>query len=370
MFSDILHQELALGILRSHLKEKKIAHAYLFFGPGSVGKKLTALNFAKTLNCETPEKAPCDTCLSCRRIDRFNHPDVRWIFPSGPKRIISIEKTKSIKNSCFLKSFSAPYKVFIIDQPERMNQEAGNSFLKILEEPPLQVAIILISAHPEGILPTIISRCQKIKFYPLPPETATKIIGDRFALDKEKAIMLYSLSNGNFARIAFWDEAKIWPLRENILDMLSSLPTVDYQMLVDKTEEITQQVHSFEDILKKDREKETNMWKDNLPSAQFKKIRQEKKSETEGKVKEMIREIFSIIKSYYQDLWALTEGNKSIINTDRVQVMKSKKKEFSPDLLLQHIAEIEKIRSYTDRNANLPLSLQTLFINLNYRLRR
>jgi len=367
LFKDILHQELALKTLKSHLAEHKVAHAYLFFGPESVGKKLTALNFAKALNCENSENAPCDKCSSCQKIDRDTHPDVKWIFPSGPKRIISIEKAKDIKNSSFLKSFSAPYKVFIVDQPERMNQEAGNSFLKTLEEPPPQVVIILISAYPERILPTLISRCQKIKFAPLPPSTTIKIIGDKFTLEPEKARLLYSFSQGNLARINLWNEASIWEVRDGVLDLLSSLPTNDYQILIDQTEEITGQVHSFEDKLKKASEKELNTWKDNLPSAQFKKIKQEKKEEIDSKIKEMIGEILFIVKTYYQDLWALREGSKSIVNTDREDILKSKAIDLSPELLLQQVAEIEKIENYTKRNANLSLSLQVLFINLNHR---
>ena len=156
------HKTAKLTLCRAE-KEGRIAHAYLFSGPDGVGKKLTALSFAKLLNCPSGITESCD-CSSCGRIDRGVHPDVS-LFEYPDKTIITAENTRDeIESRVFLKPFESKYKVFIVDGAERMNISAQNAFLKTLEEPPAYSVIILITHLPSLILSTIRSRCQKVSF--------------------------------------------------------------------------------------------------------------------------------------------------------------------------------------------------------------
>ncbi|MCP4481497.1 MAG: hypothetical protein GY817_01535 [bacterium] len=170
-FSKVIGQERAVTILGNIIKHKKIAHSYIFTGSNSSGKTLAALEFAKLLNCDA---AGCDQCLSCKKINRFNHPEVKLY--TREKANISIDLIRDIQRSLQFTNTEAKYRVFIIEDAERMTKEANNCFLKTLEEPPAFTVIILLTSSFTGLLKTIISRCQVVTFQPLSYQSKFKII--------------------------------------------------------------------------------------------------------------------------------------------------------------------------------------------------
>jgi DNA polymerase-3 subunit delta' len=217
---DIIGQEQAIGILRGCLQRNRIAHAYLFAGEDGIGKKLTAINFAKTLNCQRPVKKShdqdirvsnnenldhsitsfdcCDTCSSCIKINKSSHPDVFFITDTDGQ--IRVDVIRGLEESLSLKSFEGQWKVAIIDEAETLNQSAANAFLKTLEEPPAQSLLILISSMPEFMPETILSRCQKIKFSPLPLKKMSTLLKDKNILNEmtvnEEDIKILSILSG------------------------------------------------------------------------------------------------------------------------------------------------------------------------------
>lgn len=202
-FRDILGQERAVALLKSALKRRHIA-SYLFTGPEGVGKRTTALTFAKALNCERGGKDSCDVCPTCERIERLNYPDVRIIFPttsSETKKMeeeiseeiknyalseispsppaagsISIDRIREIKEELSFSPSSAKYRVIIILYADMFSIEAANSFLKTLEEPGLRTIFILTTSKPYLLPPTIRSRCQRVPFSYLKRETVEEIL--------------------------------------------------------------------------------------------------------------------------------------------------------------------------------------------------
>lgn len=165
-FSDVCGQEIAVRCLKSAIKNGRVAHAYIFAGPRNSGKLLLAKNFAKALNCIDPENLPCDACNSCMKIDKDIHPDVKSTAPGGKGGDIVIDEIRKIGSEIILKPYESRYKVFIIKDAHLMNAAAANSFLKTLEEPPANSVLILITESPGGLVPTIASRCQIIRFKP------------------------------------------------------------------------------------------------------------------------------------------------------------------------------------------------------------
>lgn len=144
----------------------KIPHALLFYGQSAIGKKKIALEFIKLLNCENPvfEKRPCLICRSCQDIEKNTHPDLTIVGPQENKEI-KIAQIRELQNNLSLKSYSAPFKAAIIDKAHLLNQEAQSAFLKLLEEPRGKTIFILISEYPEMLLPTILSRVERLRFY-------------------------------------------------------------------------------------------------------------------------------------------------------------------------------------------------------------
>jgi DNA polymerase-3 subunit delta' len=367
-FNNIINQEIAKKVLKSAIKEDKISNSYLFFGPEGSGKKLAALEFAKVLNCpKANDGEACDNCSSCRRIEENIHPDVSRLAPSGAKQVISINAVRELEKTAQLKSFEAKYKVFIVERADRFTKEAGNSFLKTLEEPPSNVVIILLSALPDKILPTIISRCQKIKFVSLSPSEGIEVVKKRFDIEQEQAHTLYFVCSGKMKFMELWMELDLWDLREKIFKFLgkvSSQKGKNYDDPLSLADLTVEKISTFADELKKEKQKEVKGLSQDLSSAQLKDIDALKKAEVEDLKKDMIKVVLSVIKSFFTDIFALSRHTEFIANTDKQDLLAKQVKNFSDSYLLQAIEEVERDDNFLDSGANLALTFQVLFINL------
>jgi DNA polymerase III subunit delta' len=165
-FSDHQDYQLIADQLQRSLERGRLAHAYLFAGARGTGTADMARTLAKALNCLKKEHDACDRCDSCRRIDNGNHPDVYWVRPESKSRRITVDQIREFERSANLKAGSARVKIGIIVDADCMGEEASNAFLKTLEEPPAQTIIILLTAQPQRLLSTILSRCLRIAFGP------------------------------------------------------------------------------------------------------------------------------------------------------------------------------------------------------------
>lgn len=151
--------------LRKSAELNRLSHAYLFLGQKHLGKKTIAKEFVKLLSCQA-ENPPCQKCWSCQSFQREVHPDLILIKPEGKE--IKISQIRQLQRQLSFRPHSAIFKVAIIDTAERMNQEAQSCLLKTLEEPSGSTLLFLITEYPETLFSTIISRVQKIKFFPVP----------------------------------------------------------------------------------------------------------------------------------------------------------------------------------------------------------
>jgi DNA polymerase-3 subunit delta' len=165
-FSDHTAQRAVAALLQRGLQRGRLAHAYLFAGPRGCGKEAMARTLAQAVNCPLAEADACGTCDSCRRIVENVHPDVYWLRPESKSRAIKIEQVRDFMHSVNLRSHMGGVKVGIVVDAECLNEAAANAFLKTLEEPPARTVILLLSAEPQRLLPTILSRCLRISFGP------------------------------------------------------------------------------------------------------------------------------------------------------------------------------------------------------------
>lgn len=150
--------------LRRSLQRGRLAHAYLFVGPRGSGKTDAAFALAQALNCERKKDDACGQCPSCQSIAIGKHPDVHTVKPESKSRRIQIEQIRDFTSAIALKAMSARVKAGIVTDADCMNEAAQNAFLKTLEEPPANTIIILLTAEPQRLLPTILSRCLRISF--------------------------------------------------------------------------------------------------------------------------------------------------------------------------------------------------------------
>lgn len=187
------------------LERGRLAHAYLFVGPEGIGKRRFAIELAKTLMCEKPPsaeegRAACDMCPACLQVDAGTHPDYQYLgIPEG-KHEFPIELMQEVIGHLALKPARGRHRVAIIDDADTLSEEAANCFLKTLEEPPPSSLLILLGSSPDRQLPTILSRCQLIRFRPLPDEViAERLLAQEFVETADEARRIAQLCKGSLS---------------------------------------------------------------------------------------------------------------------------------------------------------------------------
>ena len=320
MFKDIKGQAQAIKILQKEIATSSISGAYLFAGPAGVGKALTALTFAKALNCKKEKMDSCDECSSCRKIEHYNHPDVRIIAPENGS--IKIEQIRDLKREIFYKLYEGRKKVWIIEETDKFGLAAANSILKILEEPPPQTVLILTSQTKEGLLPTILSRCEVIRFFPLPLQQIEKIIAQQLPQDSDRIHILAKLARGRVKEaLHLTKEQNTLKIREELLNALRK------NMNLEEIFKLAGQWANYDQ-------------------------------------KELQR-FFDMILFWFRDILILGQGGeKWLINYDKMEELAREKDKYSVKDIKRIMQAIEKARYYLKSNVSQKLVLESLWLDL------
>jgi len=247
-FASIVGHDRPIGILKRVLENNALAHAYLFSGEQGIGKKMTAFALAAAVNCrDAGPGGGCSVCLSCRKIASKGHPDVHFLVPDGDE--IKIEQIRQMQDQLVLKPFEGTKKVLIVDGAESLNAVSSNAFLKTLEEPPGDVVIVLITAMPQSLLTTIRSRCQEIRFHPLPRHTLAQVLMKKRLLSEEDAWFLAALAQGSMGRGLEMDIEQEKADRKEVIGLLSGLSSLGPGEVLARTEFFLKDRERFERLL-------------------------------------------------------------------------------------------------------------------------
>ena len=325
-FKDIIGQERVIKILIKSLKEDKISSSYIFVGSEGTGKKFTAIEFTKTINCLNLNKKleVCDNCHSCNEINKQCCPDLKIIEPI--KSSIKIEQIREMRKEIGLKPFKNKKKIYIIDKAEKMTLEASNCLLKTIEEPPYYAIIILICSRIDPILPTIVSRCQIINFGLI---TSIKIkelsLSKIKNIEKEKAEIISKLAQGSIGKaFKLLTDKEYFIRRETLLNYLSTIVPGKYSNdFFEKVEKIILEIDKIEEILE-------------------------------------------IIKLWYRDILIIkkTGKQKYIVNCDKVEMLGKKSQVYSQKMLIDILNYLELAEEYLTKNVNKRLILERLYMKM------
>jgi len=337
---EIHGQEKAIVFLKRIIASYKIAPAYLFTGIQGIGKTTTAMAFALLINCMDPVDGDgCKICTSCKKIIGGNHPDIIIIEPDKDKKGIGINQIREINRHLAFSPALERYRIIIIDPAEKMTDEAANAFLKTLEEPPPHNIFILNVRDPGELLLTIVSRCQKVPFKPLPTEDIVNLLINEEDMDKEKAKIVARLSEGSLGRAIKISKDDLFTDRVSWITMLNSVINKPYDILIDMAHELT----GFG-----------------------------KRSATDKELKDdRIALMLGIWKSWYRDILIFKlEGKLDLIlNSDLNNHLKKASALYTVDALIRSLAVIARAEYDLMNNKNLLFLLERSLLGLKRAVR-
>ena len=251
-FRRILGQERALNYLKTALKVGRLAHAYLFLGPEGVGKATTAKALAAALNCEAalPDGDACGACPSCVRLAAGTHPDYLEIRPTseGRQPQIKIGQIREFRKLTAYPPVTGGWRVTLIKPAEALNDEAANALLKTLEEPPPQHLLVLTAGVEADLFPTIVSRCQKLAFAPLPAALVAQELV-RQGLPQSQAVLLAALSGGSLGRALALDPDELLRQRDRVLADLDEFAAGTAGAILDWAQRVAKNVAEADTFL-------------------------------------------------------------------------------------------------------------------------
>ncbi len=338
-FSQIIGQEKAIQFLKRAMAQEKLPHAYLFVGIHGVGKTSTAVALAQAINCtESKNGEGCGKCISCRQFPGGNFPDLRIVEPDG--QFIRIEQIREIDRGMSFKPLSGRYRVVIVRRAEMMTPEAANAFLKTLEEPPPGNILILNVTEPRDLLPTVVSRCQKVGFRPIPASLVAQGLTEKMSLDHEKALLLARIAEGSLGRALAMGEKGFLGKRHEYISSLLSLRNISETEALEMALRFT---------------------------GKEKKKEHDEKGEEIGKIeKEEIPLLFGVWKSWYRDMLLIrSEGSEDkIINRDLCLELKKAAEGFKIKNLISSLLLIDQGESDFLHSRNLDLMMENLMLDL------
>lgn len=323
-FEDIVGQEQLKEHLQNAIAMKKISHAYIINGEKASGKEFIANVFAMTLQCERQGSNPCMECHSCKQAKTKNHPDIIRVTHEKPNTISVDDVRTQINSDVAIKPYSGPYKIYIVNEAEKMTQQAQNALLKTLEEPPEYAVILLLTTNMNSLLPTILSRCVVLSMKPVRDELVREYLMREIQIPDYKAQVCVAFARGNIGK------AKMLATSEEFENV--------------KEEAIT--------LLKYIQDMELNE-----VMAAIKKINDYKLD---------INDYLDIMAVWYRDvlLFKATNDANCLIFKDEIQYIRKRADKSTYEGIEQIIKALDAAKSRLNANVNFELTMELLLLTI------
>ncbi len=227
-FHEIVGHEPIIKHLRNAIAHDMVSHAYILNGPEYSGKMMLAEAFAAALQCEGEGERPCLSCRSCRQAADHNQPDIIYVQHEKPGTIGVDDIRVQINSDIAIKPYSSRYKVYIVDDAQKMNQQAQNALLKTIEEPPAYAVILLLTTNADSFLQTILSRCITLNLKAVKEDVIREYLMKHYQIPDYQADVCAAFSQGNVGKaIQLASSEDFGELKDSMLQLVKRLEDID-----------------------------------------------------------------------------------------------------------------------------------------------
>ena len=362
VFDGIFGQPRVREFFRASIASGRVSHAYLFTGPAGSNKTAAAYAFAQTILCKNHG---CRTCDDCKRIERRKHPDVHFYSPEGAQGYL-IEQIREIISGVALAPIRAQGKVYILDRVDLLVVSAANAFLKTLEEPMPGVTFILLGRTREGVLPTIVSRCQVVPFRHIPALEAAGILSQKTGVTPQQARIAIEACNGSITRaIVFAKSAERAEFRARIMEVLANLPLADERDVLEYAAELIERAKAPLDNVRTQQSEELAESADFLTKSALKQVELRHKRTLTMATRNSLNQMTSIIRSWLRDVLMIASGTPElVINVDQKRALEIAAQKVTPVGIMDALREAYKTDEALSYNVSPETCLDALLFSI------
>lgn len=232
-FKDIIGHQNIIAHFTNAIREEKVGHAYILNGPDRSGKRMLAEAFAQTLECEDKAHAPCHNCRACKQAESHNNPDIIYVQHEKPNTISVDDIRTQVVNDVDIRPYACTYKVYIIDEAEKLNVQAQNALLKTIEEPPNYAVILLLTNNADLFLPTILSRCIRLDLTAVPDDAVRAYLMKQYQVPDYEANLCAAFAQGNVGKaVSLATSEDFHEIKSAVVDLLKHIHEMDVAELV------------------------------------------------------------------------------------------------------------------------------------------
>ena len=253
-FGDIVGHEQVISHLKNAISMGKVSHAYILNGPEGAGKRMIAEAFARALQCENHDTEGCGKCRSCHQAESRNHPDIIYVNHEKPNTISVADIREQINGTIDIKPYNmtSRYKVYIVDEAEKMNEQAQNALLKTIEEPPAYAVILLLTTNADAFLQTIRSRCVTLELKAVADEKIHNMLMRNYQVVDYKADVCVAFAQGNVGKAILLAGSQTFnELKDQTIRLVRKLRDTEVADIMSEVKAIEEfeQIDDFFDLL-------------------------------------------------------------------------------------------------------------------------